>query len=150
MLLLASRKEDPRVAGWLTVGYGWPRRLVGHGSVFSGSRLEQRFNRRPQWMADYVWAADAVRAAGAHRVGLVQGGDTWEYPWWVLLPGTDLEPLQSNIPGYRGAPAARMDAVLCVTDESTCALYVPSGWQWQAHGIVRFGRPPGTPATTPR
>jgi hypothetical protein len=136
-------------AGWLSVGYGWPRRLVGHGSVFSESRLEQRFNRRPQWMADYVWAAGAVRAAGAHTVGLVEDGDTWEYPWWVLLPGTDLEPLQSNIPGYSGAPAARMDAVLCVGDEPACARYVPSGWQWQAHGIVRFGLPPAT-ATTPR
>jgi 4-amino-4-deoxy-L-arabinose transferase-like glycosyltransferase len=128
-------------AGWLTVGYGWPRRLVGHGSVFSESRFAQRFNRRPQWAADYVWAADALRAAGAHRVGLVQGGDTWEYPWWVLLPGTGIEPLQSNIPGYPAARAGRMDAVLCVADESTCGAYAPTGWRWQVHGIVRLGLP---------
>jgi hypothetical protein len=127
--------------GWLTVGYGWPRRLVGHGSVFSESRLEQRFNRRPQWTADYAWAADRVRAAGARRVGLVQGGDTWEYPWWVLLPGTDIEPLQSAVPGYPAAKAGGMDAVLCVADQATCTAYAPTGWRWQAHGIVLLGLP---------
>ncbi|OLB65314.1 MAG: hypothetical protein AUI10_07340 [Actinobacteria bacterium 13_2_20CM_2_72_6] len=134
--------------GWLTVGYGWPRRLVGHGSVFSQSRLAQRFNRRPQWTGDYVWAADAVRAAGARRVGLIQGGDTWEYPWWVLLPGRNIEPLQSNVPGQSGPPAATMDAVLCVADEATCTLYAPSGWRWQVHGIVRLGLP-AAPRVTP-
>src|SRR5205814_1580486 len=94
-------------AGGRAVGYGWPRRLVGHGSIFTESRLEQRFNRRPRWLADYVWAADAVRAAGARRVGLVQGEDTWEYPWWVLLRDEDIEPLQSIVPGHQPAVAPR-------------------------------------------
>jgi hypothetical protein len=132
-------------AGWLSVGYGWPRRLVGPGSTFSESRLAQRFNRRPQWAGDYVWAADAVRAAGAHRVGLVQDGDTWEYPWWVLLPGTDIEALQSTVPGHPPpVPAARFDALLCVAGAPTCAAYTLPGWRWQVHGIVRVAVRPGT------
>jgi hypothetical protein len=130
-------------AGWVSVGYGWPRRLVGHGSVFSESRLEQRFNRRPQWMADYVWGAAAIRAAGAHRVGLVQDGDTWEYPWWVLLPGIDIEALQSAVPGqHPSVPASQLDAVLCVTSDVTCAPNIPPGWHRQAHGIVQVALPP--------
>jgi hypothetical protein len=129
-------------AGWLTVGYGWPRRLVGHGSVFTESRLAQRFNRRPQWTADYVWAAGAVRAAGAHRAGLVQGGDSWEYPWWVLLPGTRIEALQSAVPGYPPVSVGAVDAVLCLSDEATCAGYTPPGWQRRSHGIVQVALPP--------
>jgi hypothetical protein len=113
--------------------------------VFSESQLSQRFNRRPQWAADYVWAADKVRAAGAHRVGLVQGGDTWEYPWWVLLPGTDIEALQSAVPGHPASPAAQMDAVLCVSSPPNCAQYQPAGWRWQTHGIVALALPPGSP-----
>jgi hypothetical protein len=129
-------------AGWLTVGYGWPRRLVGTGSVFTENRTHQRFNRRPQWEGDYLWAAAAVRAAGAHRVGLVQDGDTWEYPWWVLLPGTDIEALQSYVPGY--SPAVQPEgvaAILCVTSEATCASHVPPGWRRQSHGTVQVALP---------
>jgi len=130
-------------AGWLAVGFGWPRRLVGHGSIFTESRIEQRFNRRPQWLGDYVWAADAVRAAGAHRVGLVQGEDTWEYPWWVLLHGNDIEALQSLVPGHQPVVApGDTDAIVCVTDAPTCDFYVPDGWQLEMHGTVGYALRP--------
>ena len=130
-------------AGGLAVGYGWPRRLVGHGSIFTESRLEQRFNRRPRWLADYVWAADAVRAAGARRVGLVQGEDTWEYPWWVLLRDKDIEPLQSIVPGHQPAVAPRnVDAIVCVADDSICGYYTPAGWRREKHGTVQYALPP--------
>jgi hypothetical protein len=130
-------------AGWLAVGYGWPRRLVGPGSVFTESRTEARFNRRPQWLADYEFAADPVRAAGARTVGLVQGGDTWEYPWWVLLPGARIEALQSDVPGH--PPAVRpdqVDAIVCVTGEAECAQYVPARWTLRMHGTVGYALRP--------
>jgi hypothetical protein len=126
-------------AGWLAVGFGWPRRLVGSGSVFTESRIEQRFNRRPQWRADYEWAADAVRAAGARRVGLVQGEDTWEYPWWVLLRGDDIEALQSLVPGHPPTVApAQTDAIVCTVDPAICAYYLPPGWRLHTRGIVSY------------
>jgi hypothetical protein len=130
-------------AGFLAVGYGWPRRLVGTGSVFTESRTAQRFNRRPRWAADYVWAAGAVRASGAHRVGLVQGEDTWEYPWWILLPGTRIDALQTLIPGY--PPAVRpeqVDAIVCVAPVATCRLYLPSGWTLRTRDIVGYALRP--------
>jgi hypothetical protein len=130
-------------AGWLAVGFGWPRRLVGHGSIFTESRIEQRFNRRPQWLGDYLWAADAVRAAGAHRVGLVQGEDTWEYPWWVLLHGADIEPLQTLVPGHQPVVAPKdTDAIVCVADVSICRYYTPPGWQLTMHGTVGYALRP--------
>jgi len=115
-------------AGWLAVGYGWPRRLVGPHSVFTQSELASRFQRRPDWLADYEWAAAAVRASGAHRVGLVQGVDTWEYPWWVLLPGRDIVAMQSVLPGLPPARPDQVDALVCQTDEQGCAAYARQGW----------------------
>jgi hypothetical protein len=129
-------------AGWLAVGYGWPRRLVGHGSVFTETRTEARFNRRPQWLGDYLWAAGALRAAGVHRVGLVQGEDTWEYPWWVLLRGVDIEALQTLVPHQEPARAPDMDAVLCVSDAGTCGYYLPPGCQLHMQGIVGYALKP--------
>ncbi len=138
-------------AGWLAVGYGWPRRLVGSGSVLTESHTEARFNRRPQWLADYRFAADPVRAAGARTVGLVQGVDTWEYPWWVLLPGVRVEALQSDVPGH--PPAVRpdqVDAIVCVTGEAECARYVPPGWTLRMHGTVGYAlRPQPRPQPNP-
>ena len=131
-------------AGGLAVGYGWPRRLVGSGSVFTESRTQQLFNRRPKWLGDYEAAADALRAAGVRRVGLVQGDDTWEYPWWVLLPGVDIEALQSIVPDHPAVVRPQdLDAVVCVADQSTCAYHVPTGWTLVMHGTVGYALPPG-------
>ncbi len=130
-------------AGGLAVGYGWPRRLVGSGSVFTESRTGQLFNRRPRWLGDYATAADALRAAGVRRVGLVQGEDTWEYPWWVLLPGVDVEALQSLIPGHPSVVRPQdMDAIVCVSDRPTCAGHVPAGWTLVMHGTVGYALRP--------
>jgi hypothetical protein len=110
--------------------------------VFTETRTEARFNRRPQWLGDYLWAADALRAAGVHRVGLVQGEDTWEYPWWVLLRGVDIEALQTLVPHQEPARASDMDAVLCVSDAGTCGYYLPPGWQLHMQGIVGYALKP--------
>lgn len=126
------------LAGVFTVSYGWPRRLVGHGSVFTTSRLDERFIKEPAWGTDYEWAADAVKASGAHRVGLLQGYNTWEYPWWILLRGDDLVSLQSLQPGLPPAPIDSVDAVLCVAPPNGCAFYIPAQWHPQTHGSVTY------------
>ncbi|MFF5230802.1 ArnT family glycosyltransferase [Dactylosporangium sp. NPDC000521] len=116
-------------AGGFTVAYGWPRRLVGPGSIFTTSQLEQRFLREPQWQRDYEWAAAAVRASGARRVGLAQGYNTWEYPWWILLPGTEIVSLQSLQPNLPAAPNTTIDAMLCVKPVRPCEFYTSPTWQ---------------------
>ncbi len=126
------------VGGCLAVGYGWPRRLVGTGSVFTESRMEARFQRRPSWRADYEWAAGAVRAAGAHRIGLVQGEDTWEYPWWVLLRGDDIVSLQSLQADLPAAKPDSVDAIVCVAPVGVCQYYLPKGWQLHMHGDIGY------------
>jgi hypothetical protein len=129
-------------AGWLSVGYGWPRRLVGTGSVFTVTDMQARFIRRPQWQAEYEWAATAVRASGAHRIGVVQWYDTWEYPWWVLLRGDDLVSLQSLLPNLPPAQPETVDAIVCVAPPNVCVAYLPAGWTMQRHSDVGYALRP--------
>ncbi|MER7007984.1 hypothetical protein ABT297_33750 [Dactylosporangium sp. NPDC000555] len=126
------------LAGVFAVSYGWPRRLVGHGSVFITSTQDERFIRRPEWGKDYVWAADAVRSSGAKRVGLLQGYNTWEYPWWILLRGSELVSLQSLQADMPPPAIDTVDAVLCVDPPNGCANYIPPSWNPQTHGSVTY------------
>ncbi|MET7392393.1 hypothetical protein ABZS66_02710 [Dactylosporangium sp. NPDC005572] len=126
------------LAGAAAVSVGWPRRLVGQDNIFTTPELEQRFVRRPQWQQDYVTAAAAMRAAGAHRIGLLQGYNTWEYPWWVLLPGRDIVPLQSLQPDLPSAPIDSVDAVLCLDPPKGCAFYLPPSWPGGTAGTVTW------------
>ncbi len=95
------------LAGVLTVAYGYPRRLAGTFSVFTLSDVEERFVRRSEWLPQYEQAAAAVAATDPERVGLVQGNDSWEYAWWILLPDdTEIFALQSVVPGEAPADPA--------------------------------------------
>ncbi|HTJ32035.1 MAG TPA: glycosyltransferase family 39 protein [Dactylosporangium sp.] len=123
-------------AGGAAVAVGWPRRLVGSGSVFTTSTMDERFIRRPEWGEDYTWAASRVRASGAERVGLLQGYNTWEYPWWILLKGDDLVSLQSLQPDLPAPGIETVDAVVCVDPPKGCAFYIPPSWNPETHGTV--------------
>ncbi len=129
-------------AGWIAVGYGWPRRLIGHDSVLTLDDMHTRFARRPQWLPEYQWAAAHVRASGARTIGLVQGNDSWEYPWWLLLRGDTIVSVQHQQPHLPAARADRVDALLCVAPHPTCARYVPRGWQLHMRGTVGYALPP--------
>ncbi|GIH13088.1 phospholipid carrier-dependent glycosyltransferase [Rugosimonospora africana] len=130
-------------AGGLAVGYGWPRRLVGTGSVFTDGDMKALFQRRPKWRPNYEWAAAAVRASGAKRVGLVQDQDTWEYPWWLLLPGRDIEAEQSMAPDIPPVKPDQVDAMVCVEAPVVCAQYVPHGWKLHMRNGIGYALPPG-------
>jgi hypothetical protein len=132
-------------AALLAVGYGWPRRLIGDHSVFALTDTQARFQRRPQWQADYEWAAAGVRASGAHRIGLVQTPDAWEYPWWVLLPGRTIVSLQSVVPGLPPARPDQVDAILCDEPPSQCTAFVPSAWQIHERADMGYALPPSSP-----
>ncbi|MEH0974953.1 phospholipid carrier-dependent glycosyltransferase [Micromonospora sp. CPCC 205546] len=137
------------LAGVLAVSYGFPRRLVGAGSIFTTSEWDTRFLRRPQWAEEFRWAAEAVRATDARRIGLVQQNDNWEYPWWLLLRDADGRPpelvaLQSVLPGRPPADPASVDAVVCTGSRPACTALVPADWRVQFRGYVGFALPPGS------
>ncbi|MEV6966214.1 DUF2142 domain-containing protein [Hamadaea sp. NPDC051192] len=122
----------------LAVGYGFPRRLVGEGSLFTTSSVDTRFLRRPQWTGDFLWARDQIEASGAQRIGLVQQNDNWEYPWWVLLPGREFVAMQSVIPKRPPARADEVDAIVCTGDLKVCRKLVPKDWTLTTHGYVAY------------
>lgn len=135
------------LAGVLAVSYGFPRRLVGAGSVFTTGDWDTRFLRRPQWTAEFRWAAEAVRAADARRIGLVQQNDNWEYPWWLLLRDPDGRPpelvaLQSVLPERPPADPASVDAIVCTGSRPVCTRLVPPGWRLEFRGYVGYALPP--------
>ncbi|WP_327038845.1 hypothetical protein [Micromonospora maris] len=134
------------LAGVLAVSYGFPRRLVGSGSVFTTAEWELRFLRRPQWAEEYRWAADAVRAAEARRIGLSQRNDDWEYPWWLLLRDENGRPpelvaLQSVVDDRPAADPASVDAIVCVGSRTLCADLVPDGWEFEFRSYVGYALP---------
>ncbi|MFF0174399.1 glycosyltransferase family 39 protein [Micromonospora profundi] len=136
------------LAGVLSLSYGFPRRLVGDGSVFTTSDWDTRFLRRPQWTDEFRWAATAVRDSGAQRIGLVQQNDNWEYPWWLLLRHTDgrspdLVALQSVLPERPPADPTSVDAIVCTGSQPACAKLVPAGWRLEFRGYVGYALPPG-------
>jgi hypothetical protein len=131
-------------AAWITVGYGWPRRLVGPNSLFTQSRLEDRFNQRPDWRVGFEQAAAAVRASGARRVGLIQEYNSWEYPWWVLLRGDTIVALQTLVPSLPAAKAASVDAIVCTAPVGVCKYYTPRNWRLHMEpGDIGYALPPG-------
>ncbi|MET7821752.1 phospholipid carrier-dependent glycosyltransferase [Micromonospora zamorensis] len=136
------------LAGVLALSYGFPRRLVGAGSVFTTSDWDTRFLRRPQWADEFRWAATAVRDSGAGRIGLVQQNDNWEYPWWLLLRqpeggSPDLVALQSVLPERPPADPASVDAIVCTGSRPACTKLVPAGWRLEFRGYVGYALPPG-------
>ncbi|MFI6267317.1 phospholipid carrier-dependent glycosyltransferase [Micromonospora zamorensis] len=136
------------LAGVLALSYGFPRRLVGAGSVFTTSDWDTRFLRRPQWADEFRWAATAVRDSGARRIGLVQQNDNWEYPWWLLLRqpdggSPDLVALQSVLPERAPAAPSSVDAIVCTGSRPACTKLVPAGWRLEFRGYVGYALPPG-------
>ena len=63
----------------------WPRELLGPRSVLALPRPAQQFRNHPMLQPVYEAAADVLSTMGCKRVGLVLGGDDWEYPFWPLL-----------------------------------------------------------------
>ncbi|MEU4472602.1 glycosyltransferase family 39 protein [Micromonospora sp. NPDC023888] len=136
------------LAGVLALSYGFPRRLVGSGSVFTTSDWDTRFLRRPQWADEFRWAAAAVRDSGARRIGLVEQNDNWEYPWWLVLRQPDggspeLVSLQSVLPERPPADPTSVDAIVCTGSRPACAKLVPAGWRLEFRGYVGYALPPG-------
>ncbi|MGB2572189.1 hypothetical protein ACPFP2_27645 [Micromonospora citrea] len=136
------------LAGVLALSYGFPRRLVGAGSVFTTSEWDTRFLRRPHWAEEFRWAADAVRRDGVRRIGLVQQNDNWEYPWWLLLRDAEGRPpelvaLQSVLPDRPPADPSTVDAIVCTGSRAACVKLVPAGWRVEYRDYVGYALPPG-------
>ena len=61
------------------------RPLIGARSVLSTPRTDQLFINRPDLRDPYVGAVEFLASRGCRDLGLILGGNEWEYPLWVLL-----------------------------------------------------------------
>jgi hypothetical protein len=65
-------------------------------NIWNTSRIDKYFNNRPDLREPYVAAAQFLKSRGCLAVGLDMGGDSWEYPLWVLLQEGQTRPVRLN------------------------------------------------------
>jgi len=70
---------------WLMMCHEHP--LLGSKNIFSTTRMQQYFSERPNLIVPYTLTVKGVVTypQECRDIGLIQGEDDWEYPWWVLL-----------------------------------------------------------------
>lgn len=68
---------------WL--GWNHFRPIFGNPNIFASPPGELVFIAQPDWRGQYEAVTNTIRERGIARVGLVLGGDTWEYPVWTML-----------------------------------------------------------------
>ena len=67
------------------VFYSESRPLLGENSVLITPRQAQYFANDPGFIFSYTSSVDVIAQTGCQQVGIILGGDTWEYPLWALL-----------------------------------------------------------------
>ena len=67
------------------VFYNTTRPILGKDNIFTTSRMEQYFTSRPSLADSYKEAVQIISELHCSDIGLIIGGDDWEYPLWVLL-----------------------------------------------------------------
>lgn len=65
------------------------RPLLGNNNIFSADRISLYFYNNFGLKDPYIYATNFLMSKGCSNIGLVLGGDDWEYPFWVLLRGND-------------------------------------------------------------
>jgi len=83
----------------------YPRHLAGKKNVFSRTREEQYFSMAQARYVNYANVADRLAASGCQDIGLVTGGDDWEYPIWPLLKSRGLSKMRLEHIEVKGALA---------------------------------------------
>lgn len=68
---------------WVFINQSRP--LIGKKNIFNTPRRSQYFANNPGFMYSFTKAVEEVKSQGCQQIGLWLGGDSWEYPFWVLL-----------------------------------------------------------------
>jgi 4-amino-4-deoxy-L-arabinose transferase-like glycosyltransferase len=63
-------------------------------NIFNTRRADQYFINRPNIEGDYLSAVDFLKSQSCSQVGLIIGGDTWEYPLWKFGKDAFQRPMQ--------------------------------------------------------
>jgi hypothetical protein len=66
------------------------RPWIGKTNIFTTPRKEQYFANNPAFSLSYNKAIDLLHRSDCLNVGLALGGDSWEYPLWVIAKNKNL------------------------------------------------------------
>jgi len=91
-------------------------RPIDSRMLYTLPREQQYFAKRPELFQEYRDVAELILASGCRRLGLVIGGDSWEYPLWVLLRRRGFEGTITH------EEVDNSSATLAVRAEPPCAL----------------------------
>ena len=61
------------------------RPIIGPQSIISASPVDAMFRNRPDFQPGYMKLAAEIAALRPQQIGLLFGGDSWEFPLWYLL-----------------------------------------------------------------
>jgi hypothetical protein len=73
------------IASFPWVFYNFSRPLNFNDNIFKTSRIENYFRNEPNFKDPYLKVADFIKEKKCYDIGLNLGGNSWEYPLWVLL-----------------------------------------------------------------
>ncbi|MBF0491054.1 MAG: glycosyltransferase family 39 protein [Candidatus Omnitrophica bacterium] len=62
--------------------------FLGNKNIIIRPRGQQYFSERPGMFYPYETVVKSIGLKGCRDIGLIEGGDSMEYPWWVLLRQT--------------------------------------------------------------
>lgn len=93
------------------------RPILGDDSILTASRIETRYQPRPQLREPYAEVVERVVDADIDRVGLATGIDDWQHPLLVEFRTRDIDVAQVAMsgPSQRHGSPAMPGAVVCVS-----------------------------------
>jgi len=131
------------------VGFAFPTqpRLLPDGTtIFSASRTDLYFAKRPELASGYVTVAALAMQSGCREVGFWSGPADWEYPLWVLttppagrsrVDGVIVNNQSIHAPGFASQPCALV-AVIPNQPESVVVGGVDFVKSWSDGGVSLY------------
>jgi len=108
--------------------------FLGNKSILSTTRSQQYFSEQPYLMFPYTTIIQGVQTLNCRDVGLIEGENNLEYPWWVLLHQAygsrfRLEDVQvNNASAHLANPLGAFDPCMLIADNDPRTLIVlPQG-----------------------
>lgn len=106
----------------LWVFHNYTRPIIAKKNIFNTSRIEQYFKNRPELMEAYIVVSKEIIKNNPKKIGLIIGGDDWEYPLWVLTnalkKGIQIRHTQvNNISSILEDPHDEYDLILTINNK---------------------------------
>ncbi len=112
------------VMALMTLVHSTTRPLVGPYKLMQTDRRGYYFLKTPESAGIYMRAAAVINASQCRDVGLLLGGDTWEYPLWAL---TGYGQVKFRSIGLGGKEAGRSPCLAVRLDASVDKLWCADG-----------------------